>query len=107
MARTLFGSSSETSVISSRNPCCFLRIGITLSLTVRATSLAFPVLLVISTTRVNISVVLLSLRVESCTVTAAVGVQTAHHHTPPPVHIQCGKRRAADRQSTICLYSAS
>src|SRR5579859_1431967 len=72
MARMRLGSSSETRVISSRNPGWFFRIGRTFSFTVRVRSLAFPVLLVTSTTRVNIQV-LLSLRVESCTVSTAVG----------------------------------
>jgi hypothetical protein len=49
-----FGSVSETRTVSSMNPVCFFRIGRTFSWIAFASSLAFPDLALISTTRVNI-----------------------------------------------------
>src|SRR5215475_14004007 len=62
------GLSSETKVSSSTKPVWLLSTAITLSLTVWASSLPLPFFALISTTRTNI-VVLLSLEVESGTVT--------------------------------------
>jgi hypothetical protein len=49
IARTQFGSVSDTKRVSSANPVCFFRIGSTLSLMRVARSLAFPNLVVTST----------------------------------------------------------
>src|SRR5258706_2729264 len=59
IARTRFGSVSDTKRVSSANPVCFFRIGSTLSLMREVRSLAFPGLVVISTVRVNMGTLLL------------------------------------------------
>ena len=51
--RTRFGSMSETITVSSTNPVCLFKMGRTLSSMLLQSSRAFPDLLVISTTRVN------------------------------------------------------
>src|SRR5262249_25739110 len=68
IASTRSGFWSEIKTISSTKPGWVFRSGRTLSPTVRLSSLAFPALVGISTTRVNIEV-LLALGVEGRTVT--------------------------------------
>src|SRR5258706_6156953 len=59
IARTRFGSVSDTKRVSSANPVCLFRIGSTLSLMRVVRSLAFPGLVVTSTVRVNMGRLLL------------------------------------------------
>src|SRR5207302_11195738 len=64
MANTRLGSLVETSVNSSTNPVWFLRIGRALSRIVLQTSRALPLLVVTSTTLVNIEALLSLVGVE-------------------------------------------
>src|SRR5207253_7858487 len=57
-AKTRSPSSSETRTISSTKPLCFFKIGTAFSLMVLESSLALPALLVSSTKRVNMHVLL-------------------------------------------------
>src|SRR6266581_109578 len=68
---------SEVKTVSSTKPLCFLRIGRTFSWIVFARSCDFPVLVVISTTRVNIHVLLSLTRSERNPVAGAKGEQCA------------------------------
>src|SRR5713226_8668445 len=67
IARTRFGSVSDTKRVSSANPVCFFRIGSTLSLMRVERSFAFPGLVVTSTVRVNMGTLLLRLFTEQAT----------------------------------------
>src|SRR5712691_6032189 len=61
IARTRFGSVSDTKRVSSTNPVCFFRIGSTLSLIMVESSRAFPDLVATSTMRVNMETLLVRL----------------------------------------------
>src|SRR5260370_41804917 len=67
------GSVSEVRTVSSTNPVCFFKMGRTFSLMVFASSLAFPDLALISTTRVNIGLLLSSVKVLKGTFAAGRG----------------------------------
>src|SRR5260370_16125795 len=73
---------SDVKTVSSTKPFCLFRIGRTFSWIVFASSCDFPVLVVISTTRVNIHVLLSLTRSERNPVAGATGEQRARVMDP-------------------------
>src|SRR5215471_1665554 len=95
IASTRSGCWSETKITSSTKPVWLLRRARTLSLIVRESSLAFPAFAVISTTRVNIEVLLSFGGGERRTVTTGgrKDLQVTLKFTPAEAACAIGSRR--------------